>query len=108
MKNLLSISVITLLIISFFVVFSQNDMRAQYESGKWVPEYVGSDVPSRCSCVKSAVRSACRVGDSSTISKSTCFNHQVRSACRVGDSSTKLSLCTGPDTTDPGKGDVNF
>lgn len=86
MKNLLSISVITLLIISFFVVFSQNDMRAQYESGKWVPEYVGSDVPSRCSCVKSA----------------------VRSACRVGDSSTKLSLCNGPDTTDPGKGDVNF
>lgn len=86
MKNLLSISVITLLIISFFVVFSQNDMIAQYESGKWVPEYVGSDVPSRCSCVKSA----------------------VRSACRVGDSSTKLSLCTGPDTTDPGKGDVNF
>ncbi len=86
MKNLLSISVITLLIISFFVVFSQNDMRAQYESGKWVPEYGGGTVPTRCACVKNV----------------------MRSACRVGDLTTNLSLCNGPDTTDPGKGDVNF
>lgn len=38
----------------------------QFESGEWVPLYMGSAVPERCVCVKNILRTQCMVGDIST------------------------------------------